>query len=217
MNTPIARIRVFAIIAGLLLSPVTGISADENVLSDAGFEAYQSKDSAWTLFNESRVSTGYARSGEKSVFNWGFSRTVAYPPYCLGTVSGAYQEIPATPGSRWQLTGYGAAPTELTGAPAFGIVQVSFFDADGKDLGTVETSGGTGPLAKISNEVNNMTPAGDWVFLDTGVATAPEVTTSIQAFTLFVDYSGSESIQGVYFDDIKLCSLDAGDDGAGCK
>ena len=89
--------------------------------------------------------------------------------------------------------------------PAFGILQVSFFDAKGNDLGTVETAGSKTSRAKTSNEVNNGSPAGEWVFLDTGIATAPAETATIQAFTLYVDYSGADIAQGVYFDDLSLC------------
>lgn len=87
----------------------------------------------------------------------------------------------------------------------------------GNDLGTVETAKIRGPRAKISKQLNSLSPVGEWIFLDTGVATAPAVTVKIRAFTLFVDYSGSEITQGVYFDDLKLCSLDSGDDESDCK
>ena len=196
-----------------------GVLADtDNLLRDAGFESQlPPAQGGWTLFDGSRYSTQKARSGSRSVFNWGFSRTVPSPPFLLGTASGSYQEFPASPGSRWRLSGYGATQTRLKGAPAFGIVQVSFFDAAGNDLGTVETAGDKNVRALTSNQVNSKSPVGEWIFLDTGVATAPANSAKIHAFTLFVDYSGSETIQGVYFDDIKLCSLETGDDGAGCK
>ncbi|MCP4230267.1 MAG: hypothetical protein GY771_08985, partial [bacterium] len=87
----------------------------------------------------------------------------------------------------------------------------------GKDLGTVETADANGPRAKTSHQVNSETPAGEWVVLDTGVVTAPANTAKIHAFTLFVDYSGSDISQGVYFDDLTLCAFDAGEDGSDCK
>ena len=94
---------------------------------------------------------------------------------------------------------------------------MSFFDADGNDLGTVETVGSKIAKAKTSNQVNARTPAGKWVLLDTGVATAPAGTAAVQAFTLYIDYSGSNISQGVYFDDLSLCALGDDDDGqSGC-
>jgi hypothetical protein len=97
---------------------------------------------------------------------------------------------------------------KLLGTPAFGVVQVSFFDADGNDLGTVETVEASA-RAMTSNEVNNQSPVGEWIFLDTGTATAPEGTAAVQAFTIYVDFSGSNTAQGVYFDDLVLCNLDS--------
>ena len=199
--------------------PQVALADGENHLGDASFEPRLLPDQdGWILFDESMFSTDEARSGSQSMFNWGFSRSVPYPPYFVGTVSGSFQEFPAAPGSRWRLTGFGAAPTALRGAPAFGIVQVSFFDALGKDLGTVETAGNKTPLAKTSNKVNSQTPAGKWIFLDTGIATAPAGTATVQAFTLYVDFSGSDTSQGVNFDDLSLCALEDGDDdGSQCK
>jgi hypothetical protein len=95
---------------------------------------------------------------------------------------------------------------KLLGTPAFGVVQISFFDADGNDLGTVETVDNMA-RAKTSNEINNQSPVGEWVFLDTGIATAPEGTAAVQAFTIYVDFSGSNTAQGVYFDDLALCAV----------
>lgn len=193
----------------IVFVPQSTLASDDNALKDASFELQLPPEQmGWKLFDQSRFSSKHARSGSKSMFNWGFSRTIPSPPFLLGTVSGSYQEFPADPGSQWQLTGYGLMPNALKGALAFGIVQVSFFDNHGNDLGTVETSDKKTPLAKTSNEVNKKKPTGEWVFLDTGVATAPANTSKIHAFTLFVDYSGSNIPQGVYFDDLRLCALD---------
>ena len=202
-----------ALLVGSLNSaPLPALADENNALADAGFERRQAADQGgWTLFDNSAFSADEARSGSQSMFNGGFSRTVAYQPYFIGTVSGSYQELPASPGSRWRLTGYGVTRTKLSGTPAFGIVQVSFFDALGNDLGTVETAGDKTAPAKTSNEVNNQTPAGEWIFLDTGVATAPAGTATVQAFTLYVDYSGSDIGQGVYFDDLSLSALEDDD------
>jgi hypothetical protein len=68
-------------------------------------------------------------------------------------------------------------------------------------LGTVETAG-SGTPAKTSNPVDGTATPGEWLFLDTGIATAPAGTAYIQAFTIYVDFSGY--VQGVYFDDLTL-------------
>jgi hypothetical protein len=206
------------IFAFIVCAPRAVLANTDNLLSDAGFEQQLSAgQGGWILFDESRFSSDQARGGRQSVFNWGFSRSLPSPPFLVGTASGSYQEFSARPGSRWRLTGYSFTPAALKGISAFGIVQVSFFDERGNDLGTVETANTKGPRAKTSNQLNSQSPVGEWIFLDTGVATAPANTAKMQAFTLFVDYSGSEISQGVYFDDLKLCSLDAGNGGSDCK
>ena len=195
----------------LTVAPKGALANDDNPLMDAGFEnRLSAAQGGWTPFEKSFYSEDQARSGSQSMFNGGFSRTVPFQPYFVGSVSGSFQEFPADPGSRWRLTGYGLVAAPLEGTPAFGIVQVSFFDADGKDLGTVETRD-SATQAKTSNEVNQETTPGEWVLLDTGIATAPEDTATIQAFTIYVDYSGSNTSQGVYFDDLTLCVLEDGD------
>ena len=209
---------ITALLGALIaLAPQAALSEAGNMLIDASFEQrLPADDGGWDLFEISLFSKNHARSGSESMFNGGFSRTVAYPPHFIGNVSGAFQELPAGPGSRWRLTGYGLTPTPLEGSPAFGILQVSFFDADGEDLGTVETAD-SATKAKTSNEINKESAAGEWIMLDTGIATAPKGTATVQAFTLYVDFAGKSRTQGVYFDDLTLC--EAGDDdpeSAGC-
>jgi len=204
-----------ALLAVFASAPAAANADEHTPLVDSSFELKTpSSDGGWTLFDQSAVSSAHARSGERSMYNAALSQTTTYPPYFVGMASGSFQEFPAEAGSRWQLTGYGMSPDKLDGTPAFGIVQISFFDADGQDLGTVETAGGATALAKVSNEVNNQTPAGEWTYLDTGIATAPEGTATVQAFTLYVDYSGTNKTQGVFFDDLTLCEVS--DDESGC-
>lgn len=204
--------------SALLVSLSQGTLADDNPLKDPSFELRLAPDQGgWKLFEHSMFSSDQARLGDRSIFNWGFSRTVPFPAVLFGNASGTYQEFPAEPGSRWRLTGFGKITSRLKGTPAFGIVQVSFFDARGNDLGTIETAGNMTTRAKTSNEINSQSPVGEWIFLDTAVATAPEGTATVQAFTLYVDYSGSGISQGVYFDDLRLCALADGSDDSDCR
>lgn len=220
MKTAI-QILYIALLGILLVSAPQIGRADDNTnpLKDASFELQLAPDlGGWTLFKDSMFSSDEAHSGSQSMFSWGFSRTVPFPPFLVGAVSGSYQEFPADPGSRWRLTGFGMTPATLQGTPAFGIIQVSFFDAVGKDLGTAETAGNNTTRAKTSNEMNSQTPAGKWVLLDTGIATAPAGAATVQAFTLYVDFSDSDTSQGVYFDDLSLCAVDNNDDDeSACK
>lgn len=219
MKTAATTIRGVMFCVLLAAATAAAQANGDNRLKDAGFEQRLAPDQGgWILFDESRFSSRKARSGNHSMFNFGFSRSVPTPPFLLGGASGSYQELAAAPGSRWRLTGFGLASDPIKGTPAFGIVQLSFFDADGNDLGSVETAGNRTALAKTSNQVNRRTPVGEWIFLDTGVATAPAGAASVQAFTLFVDYSGAERTQGVYFDDLNLCAVEEDDiDGSNCR
>jgi hypothetical protein len=99
------------------------------------------------------------------------------------------------------MTGYGLTPAPLLGSPVFGLIQVTFSDIFGNDLGTVETEGNQFP-AKTSNLVDSNATPGKWLFLDTGIATAPAGTAYIDVFTIYVEFS--EYYQGVYFDDLNL-------------
>ncbi len=201
-----------SLVALLFGASAVSLADGHSPLKDAGFELQLPADEGgWTVFEISLFSKNYAKTGSQSMFNGGFSRTVPFQATFTGNASGAFQEFEAAVGSRWRLTGYGLTPATLEGTSAFGILQVSFFDADGNDLGTVETSDGK-TKAKTSDELNRKSAAGEWIMLDTGVATAPEGTATIQAFTLFVDYSGSNKTQGVYFDDLSLCELSEGED-----
>ncbi len=196
-------------IIGLFFGAATTFADGHNPLLDASFEdQVPAEQGGWGRFEQSKFSDDQARTGSHSMYNGGLSKTVAYHPYFIGSVSGSFQEFPAEPGSQWRLTGYGMAVAKLLRTPAFGVVQISFFDADGNDLGTEETVGATA-RALTSNEVNNQSPAGEWIFLDTGAATAPAGTATIQAFTIYVDFSGSNTAQGVYFDDLVLCNLES--------
>lgn len=215
MNDRRSSWRPAAFAAFLVATSGAAVSDGVSVLNDASFEQESPGETIdWSLFEIGMVSKNHARSGEHSMYNGGYSRSVAHPPYFIGNASGAFQEFPAEPGSRWRLTGYGLTPAMLEGSPAFGILQVSFFDANGENLGTVETAD-SDTRAKLSNEVNRKSAVGEWIYLDTGVATAPDGTATIQAFTLYVDYSGKNRSQGVYFDDLALCDVSDGSEGCG--
>lgn len=202
-----SKLNIVYVVTVMLIVSVVARADGHNLLTNPGFES-SGGDSGWQQFQFSMLSKNYAHSGEQSIYHGGFSRSLAYPPYAIGNDSGAFQEFPAEVGSKWRLTGYALTPTKLLGSPAFGLIQISFFDAEGQDLGTVETKG-KATRAKLSAEVNAGSPADEWIFLDTGIATAPKGTSLVRAFTLFVDHSGSAQSQGVYFDDLVLCEVSA--------
>jgi PEP-CTERM motif-containing protein len=163
-----------------------------NLLVDPGFELQTAPGSGgWTLFSGAAFSSAQARSGSFSMLD-----------ATVNNVPGSFEQFAASAGMKFQLTGYGLSTAPLVGSPAFGIVQLTYFDNANNNLGTVETSPGN---AKASAQINSTTPLGVWTFLDTGVATAPANTAFVQAFTIYVDFSGNS--QGVYFDDLNLVQV----------
>lgn len=170
------------IVAGIAFS--CSRAQAQNLLVDPGFET----QTGWTLFNGAAYSMAYARSGSWSMYD-------ASP----NNVPGCFEQFAASPGMKFDLTGYGFVPTPLLSSNAFGILQVTYFDSANNNLGTVETSPGN---AKTSAQINGGSTAGVWTFLDTGIATAPANTAYIQAFTLYVGFNGIN--EGVYFDDLSL-------------
>jgi hypothetical protein len=185
-------------VAALLVSATfmfgTWNSRAQNLLVDPGFEL-QTPPSAggWNSFG-GYFSTDYAHTG-----NWSMLDVTSYG------VPGTFEQFPAAPGEKWEMTGYGLTPfplleQDIFGAD-FGIIQVTFFDIFGNNLGTVETAG-SGTPAKVSNPVDSNATPGQWLSLDTGIATAPAGTAYIQAFTILVNFTGYP--EGVYFDDLSL-------------
>jgi len=184
--------RIIGTGASLALALSAATTSFSNILIDPGFELQTPSGSGgWSLFNGAAFSSAQARSGTFSMLD-----------ATVNNVPGSFEEFTASAGMKFQLTGYGMTPTPLLGTPAFGILQVTYFDSAHVNLGTVETSPGN---ALASAQINGGTTLGTWTFLDTGIATAPANTAFIQAFTLVVDFSGNA--QGVYFDDLTLTQV----------
>ena len=52
----------------------------------------------------------------------------------LNNVPGSFEQFAASPGMQFDLTGYGLTPTPLLGSPAFGILQITYFDSANNNL-----------------------------------------------------------------------------------
>jgi hypothetical protein len=172
--------------------------AAPNLLIDPSFEGQVTSPTnngvgGWTLFNGAAFSTDHALTGTHSMKD-----------VTVNNVPGSFETFPASAGQQFELTGFGFTPTVLAGNPGFGIVQIAYFDAGGNNLGTVETGAGN---AKGSAQINGGSAINTWIPLDTGIATAPAGTASIQAFTLVVDFNGPAAGEGVYFDDLNLTAV----------
>jgi len=185
---PSLKLPFSAVCLAATLTLTVGTGRAQNILVDPGFET----QTGWSLFNGAGYSQTYAHSGTWSMFD-----TTA------NNAAGSFEQFAASPGMEFDLTGYALTPAALLGSPAFGILQITYFDSANNNLGTVQTSPGN---ALTSMQINGSTTPGAWNFLDTGIATAPANTAYLQAFTLYVDFSGNVN-QGVYFDDLSLVAV----------
>lgn len=172
------------------------------LLFDSSFEsgvAVPGGVGGWDLENGAAFSTVVAHTGTHSIADFG-----------ANGVPIDFQFLPATTGSRWDLTGFGYTPGMVpqTSGPVFGIIQLTFFSGPagtGTDLGTVETSPGT---AKASAQINLDSAINTWIPLDTGIVTAPAGAQSIAAYSLVVNFTSLTSTpQGAYFDDLTLVQV----------
>jgi len=187
------RPNIVGVAAGVAALSV-GISAHaQNLLTDPGFES-GGTGSQWNLFNGAAFSQTFAHSGTWSMEDNGHGG--------FG-VPGSFQIFAAAPGNAFELTGFGLTPTLPGTGTTFGALQITFFsgpNGTGSNLGTVETSPGN---AKVSNQINATSPTSTWIALDTGTATAPAGSQSMEAFTIVVDQNAAN----VFFDDLTLTQV----------
>jgi MYXO-CTERM domain-containing protein len=171
-----------------------GISAQaQNLLTDPGFESGGTA-SPWSTFNGGAFSQTFAHTGTWSMNDNGHGG--------FG-VPGSFQFLPTSAGLSYDLTGFGLTPSAPGGGTTFGALQITFFsgaNGTGSNLGTVQTSPGN---ALVSNQINASSPTSLWIPLDTGTATAPAGSQSLEVFTIVVDQNPAN----VYFDDLSLVQV----------
>ena len=118
-------------------------------------------------------------------------------------VPGSFETLPTSAGLSYDLTGFGLTPSAPGAGTTFGALQITFFsgpNGSGSNLGTVQTSPGN---ALVSNQINASSPTSLWIPLDTGIATAPVGSESLEVFTIVVDQNPAN----VYFDDLSLVQV----------
>jgi hypothetical protein len=170
----------------------------QNLLSDPGFESGTAVPSAvggWALSNGGGpFTTAQARTGSFSMEESGGGGF---------QVPLSFQALPSSAGLSYDLTGFGLITTAPQAGANFGGVQITFFsgpNGTGTNLGTVQTTPGN---ALFSNEITSASPLNTWISLDTGIATAPAGTQSLEAFTIVVDANPTTA----FFDDISLTQV----------
>jgi hypothetical protein len=188
-NHLVGRIASGAVLLGAIGLAVSAHA--QNVLTNPGFETGTATGNGdvggapgWTTFG--------------NVFNTSAPNPSPVGPHAgtgalkeFGTfpgVSGAFQEVPASPGQIWTATGFGLnASSDPMQTGNFGELKISFHNAGG------EIQGFDGTHIDINTPQNVWTP-----LLTTG--TAPAGTTSVQIFALFVQPATAGG--SAFFDDV---------------
>lgn len=184
--------RVCLSAAVVFLISIVSASAT-NLLIDPSFELNTAASAGgWNIVNGSVRSTGAwqpppATGGHAIRLPPGTST-----PLCFqGPLNPNLTNI--TAGTQFELTAYGLITNAITSGSAF--IQVAFFNANGV---------GVGP-AMLSNRIDSNTPPalitspsniptnGTWIFLDTGVITAPAGTAYMDVYGISVNVVGGST------------------------
>ncbi len=187
-----------AVAMTLALSTVKGYA---NLLTNPGFESGNgSQVSDWTSFGNAWQSTNHARSGTCSLKLYGT---------WIGTwnASGVYQTLPARPGQRWTLSGYGlnASDDPLAGQN-YALKKIVWFNGPNGTGQALQPLPGPGAFGGAnpgieSAQLTNGTPTNVWQFLSAS-GVAPPGTMSVQLLGgLFLQPNYETG--AAWFDDLK--------------
>ena len=171
-------------------------------LSNSGFESQgtNATDAAdWIEFNNAyRSSTNNPPAGT------GFGITVHSGGYSLQTygpfgtnldASGSYQDLTASAGQNWRLTGYclNWQNDRLQGPDGFGVAQIQFLDSTNAVISVIEGSRfGTDSPA----------PLDTWQFFEVDASNAPAGTAKVRAQVMHVGQTGDSG--SIWWDDLTV-------------
>jgi hypothetical protein len=189
----------------------TNTTVSNNLLADGSFEGFNhpaSGNGGWSIFNNASVASGEVAPQD------GFAALKAFGPFSgHSDASGAFQNVPATPGQQFEGSVYAYSPSfdSISGNQNYTNITLSFVDATGAVIGSVNFSPGT-------NEKNtpifdgrdpNMLSAQDQWIQYTVDAVAPAGTASVRESLFFIQlYPGNVNKGGaVWFDNASLVSL----------
>ena len=179
-----------------------------NLLIDPGFESGAPGQSnpiplpggaggGWAVFNGATFSTAHPETGLWSIQepqNAGQAWNFQAPYQVIGGVSA---------GQQFTLTADFMTPTGITEASSFApaIIQMTFFNAAGTDIGTVETSG-------AGAKANSYTPAAinTW-FTGTVTATAPAGAAYVAPYLAFMENGSQTGPDALYWDNAALIQV----------
>ena len=186
----------FGIAAALALTS----SAQANLLVDPGFESGAPAqpnpillpggvNGGWAVFNGAAYANAAAETG-----SWGLMGTEN--PGQAWNFEASYQVVGGViAGQQYTLTADFMTPTGITeGAGGYipAVIQLTYFNAAGTDLGTVETGG-------VGAKANQFMPTGVW---QTGsvTATAPAGAVYVAPYLAFMENGSQTGTDILYYD-----------------
>jgi len=170
-------------------------SAPPNLLLNPGFETTTDSVTAtdWTEFNGGvLVSTNATFAVVHSGL---YSMSTTSPKLSGVQGGGAYQDVAASPGSNYRLTGYlyDWINSRMEGSNRFAVAQLAFLDSTNGVLQLNESPhyGNGAPL-----------PVNQWVFFEVDGTNAPAGTATVRTYVLYV--GGTNDSGNAYYDDLTL-------------
>jgi len=196
--------RITKVLGTSIVAAALSLSVQANLLTDPGFESGApgqpnpipvpaGANGGWAVFNGATFSTAAAETG-----TWGISESEGVG--ANWNFEAPYQvSAGASAGAVYTLTADFKTPTGITEtSPSWlpAIIQLTFFNAAGADLGTVET-GGVG-----ANAIHYM-PTASWQTA-TVSATAPAGAVYISSYLAMQENASNTGVDVIYWDNANL-------------
>ncbi len=190
----------------------TNTTVSNNLLADGSFENFSTPNpdgtGGWQLFNNASLASGEVTPQD------GFNALKVFGPFKGSTdASGAFQNVPASPGQQFEGSVYAYSPSfdSISGNQNYTNITLSFVNAAGQVIGSVNFSPGTNekntPI--FDGRDTNMVAAQDqWIQYSVD-ALAPAGTAFVRESLFFIQlYPGGPNKGGaVWFDNASLVSL----------
>jgi len=175
------------------------MASAQNLLLNPGFETTSDGVNAtnWIQFGGAALSS--TNNTLLTIHSGQYSMSCPTPG--TGTTpigAGAYQDVAASAGSNWRLTGYWFAwqNARPVGADRFAVAQLAFMD----------NTGGTGNVLQLNESlhygITGPLPINTWTFFQVDGTNAPAGTTKVRVYVMYV--GDSLDAGNFFFDDLTL-------------
>jgi hypothetical protein len=193
--------RITKVLGTSIVAAALSLSVQANLLTDPGFESGAPSQpnpipipggvgGGWAVFNGASFSAAAAETG-----SWGIQETEGIGQ--AWNFEAPYQVTTAGAGGVYTLTADFMTPTGITSSgyvPA--VIQLTFFNAAGADIGTVETGG-------VGAKANQYNPTGLWQTASV-TATAPVGAAYVGSYLAFMEFGNQTQADTLYWDNANL-------------